>query len=211
MIFENTFNLIQLGIASSFVGALPLGMLNLTVLQLSLANRQKQAIAFSLGAVLVEFCQIFITFLGMNALLKITHLTDVLAIVSIPVLLFLGIKNLKNKPNTEGPLLSKKNAFYQGAALSFANVLVYPFWLLWGSVFVQNGWLTPTPLAYSIFAFGAGFGTFSAFLAFILLGKVLWKRLQNVQNATNRLIAMAFFGFAFFQIYNVVGKFIGHV
>ena len=211
MTFESIFSLIQLGIASSFVGALPLGMLNLTVLQLSLANRQKQAVAFSAGAVAVEFCQIFTTFLGMNVLLKIAHLTDVLAIISIPVLLFLGIKNLKNKPNTEGPPLTGKNAFYQGAALSFANVLVYPFWLLWGNLFVQNGWLTPTPLAYSIFAFGAGLGTLSAFLVFILLGKVLWQRLQNVQNITNRLIAMAFFGFAFFQIYNVVGKFITHV
>lgn len=211
MTFENIFNLIQLGIASSFVGALPLGMLNLTVLQLSLANRKRQAVAFSLGAVAVEFCQIFTTFLGMNALLKMAYLTDVLAFISIPVLLFLGIKNLKNKPNTEGPPLSEKNAFYQGVVLSFANVLAYPFWLLWGNVFVQNGWLRPTPTAYAIFASGAGFGTFSAFLAFILLGKVLWKRLHNVQNVTNWLIALAFFGFAFFQIYNIVGKFISYV
>lgn len=208
MTYENVFYLIKLGILSSFVGALPLGMLNLTVLQLSLANRQKQALAFSAGAVLVEFCQIFTTFLGMNLLLTIPRLNNVLAIISIPILLFLGFKNLKNKPTTEGGNLTEKSAFYQGVILSFANVLVYPFWLLWGNLFVQNGWLNPTPLAYSIFAFGASLGTLGAFVLFIFLGNILWKHLKSVQNTTNRLIAMAFFSFAAFQIYNVVGKFI---
>jgi threonine/homoserine/homoserine lactone efflux protein len=195
--------LIKLGILSSFVGALPLGMLNLTVLQLSLAQRQGQAIAFSFGAVLVEFLQIFLTFLAMNLLLKIPNLNHALALISIPILVYLGFKNLKNEAYTEGSFLSQKNAFLQGVLLSFANVLVYPFWLLWGNLFVKNGWLPPHPLAYSIFAFGAGLGTFSAFLAFILLGKVLWKHLIKVQNWTNRAIALAFFGFAIFQIINL--------
>ncbi len=200
------FQLIWSGILSSFVGTLPLGMLNLTVLQMSLAKRQRQAIAFSFGVVIVEFLQIFLTFLAMNVLLNIPYLNTGLAIVSIPILLFLGFKNLKNSPNTEGVVLSDKNAFWQGILLSFANVLVYPFWLLWGNLFVKNGWLSPTPLAYSIFAFGAIIGTFSAFLMFILLGKILWKRLINVQKITNKLIAFAFFGFAFFQIYKLIFK-----
>ena len=204
MAFNDFIHLLWLGIASSFVGALPLGMLNLTTLQMSLAHQQKQALLFSLGAVVVEFGQIFLTFLGMNILLTIPHLQDGLAVISIPILLFLGYKNLTSKPNTEGAILKGKSAFYQGIILSFANVLVYPFWLLWGNLFVKNGWLTPEPLAYSIFAFGASLGTFSAFLAFILLGSVLWRHLKQVQNATNRLIALAFFGFAGFQIYHTL-------
>jgi threonine/homoserine/homoserine lactone efflux protein len=193
-----------LGIMSSFVGALPLGMLNLTVLQMSLASRFKQAFAFSFGAVIVEFLQIFFTFLMMNLLLKIPQLNSILALISIPVLLFLGYKNLKNSTYTEGSPLTKKSAFLQGVLLSFANVLVYPFWLLWGNLFVKNGWLSPEPISYFIFAFGAGFGTFGAFLAFILLGKLLFRHLQRVQKATNLLIAMAFFGFAAFQIFGLV-------
>jgi threonine/homoserine/homoserine lactone efflux protein len=197
-------HLLGLGIMSSFVGALPLGMLNLTVLQLSLASRFKQAFAFSFGAVIVEFLQIFFTFLMMNLLLKIPQLNSILAIVSIPILLFLGFKNLKNDAYTEGSSLTNKNAFLQGVLLSFANVLVYPFWLVWGNLFVKNGWLPPTPLSYSIFALGAGLGTLGAFLAFILLGKLLFRHLQSVQKVTNRLIALAFFGFAAFQIFGLI-------
>jgi threonine/homoserine/homoserine lactone efflux protein len=202
-------HLLGLGIMSSFVGALPLGMLNLTVLQLSLAHRQRQAILFSLGASIIEFLQIFFTFLMMNVLLKIPQLNSILALVSIPILLFLGYKNLKNSAPTEGSELTHKNAFLQGILLSFANVLVYPFWLLWGNLFVKNGWLLPDAFSYSVFAFGASLGTFGAFLAFILLGSVLWRHLQSVQKVTNRLIAFAFFGFAGFQIFNLFCKHIG--
>ncbi|MDZ7877031.1 MAG: LysE family transporter [Saprospiraceae bacterium] len=195
-----TFQLLSLGIMSSFMGALPLGMLNLTVLQLSLARREQQAILFSLGAVVVEFCQIFLTFLSMNFLLEIPHLSTALALLSIPILIYLGYKNLKNGSYTEGGQLSNKNAFLHGILLSFGNVLVYPFWLLWGNLFIQNGWLSPQPLAYSIFAFGAGLGTFGAFLAFILLGNILAKHLKRIHTVTNQLVALAFWGFAAFQI-----------
>ena len=58
MAFNDFIHFLWLGIASSFVGALPLGMLNLTVLQMSLAHQQKQALLFSLGVV-VEFGRYF--------------------------------------------------------------------------------------------------------------------------------------------------------
>jgi threonine/homoserine/homoserine lactone efflux protein len=197
-------HLLWLGIMSSFVGTLPLGMLNLTVLQLSLANRQRQAVLFSLGAVLVEFCQIFLTFLAMDILLKIPNLSYGLSLVSIPILIYLGFKNLKNTSNTEGGQLTNKNAFLEGILLSFGNVMTYPFWLLWGNLFIHNGWLLPQPLSYFIFALGAGLGTFGAFLAFVLLGKILWRHLQGIQAVINKLIAFAFFGFAVFQIGKIV-------
>ena len=66
MSYNEILHHLWLGFTSSFIGTLPLGMLNLTVLQLSLANRQKQAIAFSLGATVIEFAQIGLTLLGMN-------------------------------------------------------------------------------------------------------------------------------------------------
>jgi threonine/homoserine/homoserine lactone efflux protein len=193
-----------LGFTSSFVGTLPLGMLNLTILQLALANRQQQAMAFSLGATLIEFIQIGITLLGMNVLLAVPLLSQAISIISIPILLYLGYQNFKKEQNTEGVTLTSKSAFWQGIVLGFANVVVYPFWLLWGNVFVQNGWLTPIPEAYFYFSFAAAIGTFGAFLFFILLGKILWKRLSRVQKMIDKLIGYTFFGFAAFQFFKIL-------
>jgi threonine/homoserine/homoserine lactone efflux protein len=204
MTYNEIAHHLWLGFTSSFLGTLPLGMLNLTILQLALANRHQQAMAFSLGATLIEFIQIGITLLGMNVLLAVPLLSQAISIISIPILLYLGYKNFKNDKNTEGPPLTIKGTFWQGILLGFANVVVYPFWLLWGNVFVQNGWLHPTPEAYFYFSLAAGLGTFSAFLFFILLGKILWKRLSRVQKMIDKLIGYTFFGFAAFQFFKIV-------
>ena len=206
MTYNDILQHLWLGFTSSFIGTLPLGMLNLTVLQLSLANRQKQAMAFSLGATVIEFVQILITLLGMNVLLAIPQLSNIFSIISIPILIYLAFQNFKKGSNTEGVLLSPKSTFYQGIVLGFANVIVYPFWLLWGNIFVQNGWLIPTPEAYFYFSFAAAMGTFGAFLFFILLGKILWKRLTRLQGIIDKLIAFTFLGFAAFQFYTVLVK-----
>jgi threonine/homoserine/homoserine lactone efflux protein len=206
MSYNEILHHLWLGFTSSFIGTLPLGMLNLTILQLSLANRQKQAIAFSLGATVIEFAQIGITLLGMNVLLTIPQLSNIFSIISIPVLIYLAIQNLKKGSNTEGGHLTAKSTFYQGVVLGFANVIVYPFWLLWGNIFVQNGWLSPTPSAYFYFSLAAAMGTFGAFLFFILLGKILWKRLTSLQGMIDKLIAYTFLGFAAFQFYTVLVK-----
>ncbi len=206
MSYNEILHHLWLGFTSSFIGTLPLGMLNLTVLQLSLANRQKQAIAFSLGATVIEFAQIGLTLLGMNVLLTIPQLSNIFSIISIPILIYLAVQNFKKGSNTEGVLLSPKSTFYQGIVLGFANVIVYPFWLLWGNIFVQNGWLIPTPEAYFYFSFAAAMGTFGAFLFFILLGKILWKRLTRLQGTIDKLIAFTFLGFAAFQFYSVLVK-----
>ena len=162
MNYTDIVNHIWLGFSSSFIGTLPLSMLNLTILQMTLSNKQQQAFTFSLGASVVEFFQIGITLLGMSALLSVPYLSTIFAVVSIPILIFLAIQNLKKKAHTEGVTLLPKNAFYQGLVLGFANVVVYPFWLLWGNVFVQNGWLKPEPIAYFYFSLSAAVGLVDA-------------------------------------------------
>jgi threonine/homoserine/homoserine lactone efflux protein len=213
MTYNEIAHHIWLGFTSSFLGTLPLGMLNLTILQLALANRQRQATAFSLGATLIEVVQIGITLLSMNVLSAIPRLSQAISIISIPILLYLGYQNFKKRQNTveernpeeggKGEQKKLKSAFWQGVVLGFANVVVYPFWLLWGNFFVQNGWLLPTPEAYFYFSLAAGLGTFGAFLFFILLGKILWKRLSRVQKIIDQLIGYTFFGFAAFQFFKI--------
>jgi threonine/homoserine/homoserine lactone efflux protein len=204
MTYNEIAHHLWLGFTSSFLGTLPLGMLNLTILQLALTNRQQQAMAFSLGATLIEFVQIGITLLGMNMLLAVPLLNQAISIISIPILLYLGYQNFQKKEETEGITLTSKSAFWQGIVLGFANVVVYPFWLLWGNVFVQNSWLQPKPEAYFYFSFAAAIGTFGAFLFFILLGKILWQRLSRVQKMIDKLIGYTFFGFAAFQFFKLV-------
>ncbi len=193
-----------IGFSSSFVGALPLGVLNMTVLKLALANQQRKALEFSMGAVLVEFFQVFITLLGLNVLLSIPYLKEILGVISIPILVYLAITNLKAKPNLNESEGGQYSSFTRGALLSLANVLIYPFWILWGSVFIQNGWLPSNTNAYFIFSLGAGAGAMGGYLVFIVLGKLMWKYVTQLQQYINQVLAFTFFGFAVWQGYRLV-------
>ena len=201
------FSIFWLGITGSFMGALPLGMLNLSILQLSLEGRQRTAFWFGLGAAVIECVQILLTLLCMQLLFQIPYLTTVLTVVSIPILIVLGIKTWqtplsKNRPKTA---LEEKisTSFRRGGILSLANVLVYPFWLLWGNVFVQNGWLTTEPLSLTTFSAGAGIGTMGAFICFIVLGKLINPYLGSVQKGFNRFVGATFLCFACIQIFKL--------
>jgi threonine/homoserine/homoserine lactone efflux protein len=209
---------ITLGITSSFMGTLPMSMLNMSILQLSLDGKYRAAIAFLMGAALIEFCQIMLTLLGMQWLLTIPHLTAILTCVSIPVLLIMGIKTWKTPAkikNIDNLLLnihvSKTDIinqnfpyFRNGFILSAMNVMTYPFWLLWGNVFVQNGWLTPQYSDIIAFSVGACIGTVGAFGSFIMLGKLIHPYLNTVQLRFNQVLGAMFVGFACVQLYKLV-------
>ena len=200
-----------LGITASFLGTLPLSLLNLSILKLGIEGRQGSALMFSLGATAVELCQILFTLLSMQILLKIPHLTPIMTVIFIPVLLVMGIKMWRAAPLSinvsKTDILEMKGAsLKQGAVLSLANFLTYPFWLLWGNVFVQNAWLNPQPLDLTVFSVGASVGTFAAFACFMVLGKIINKKLNSVYNMNtvqqifNRFVGLTFMGFAVIQI-----------
>jgi threonine/homoserine/homoserine lactone efflux protein len=195
---------IWLGVTSSFIGALPLGMLNLSVLKLSLAGRQSAAFTFSLGVVFVEFFQILLTLTALPLFLALPQLNAFLQWVSIPILCFLGYKAWeapRQNATEKQPHFIGKHFFAKGIGLSLANVLIYPFWVIWGNTFVQNGVLSAHFSAFFSFSMGACFGTMAAFCIFIFLGKALKPHLQKFEKHTNRLISLAFFGFAGFQVF----------
>ena len=203
--------LLSLGFVSSFVGTLPLSTLNLSILKLAISNRHEAALSFTYSASIVEFIQICLTLPMMGILATIPNLKTGFALISIPVLFFLGYKSYQTAVNTISPNHDetvantiKNDGFKQGLILGCANVMVYPFWLLWGHVFVSNGWLKLDFASLSVFCIGTGVGTFLAFLVFVFLGKILLKRLSHLQFFINRMIAYTFFGFAFLQLYTVI-------
>jgi threonine/homoserine/homoserine lactone efflux protein len=209
---------ITLGITSSFMGTLPLSMLNMSILQLSLDGKYRAAVAFLMGAALIEFCQICLTLMGMQWLMTISHLTAILTCVSIPILLIIGIKTWKtptkqididklpldNNVSKTDIVNQNTRHFRNGFILSAMNVMTYPFWLLWGNIFVQNKWLTPQYSDIMAFSTGACLGTVGAFGSFIVLGKLINPYLNTVQSRFNQVLGAMFVGFACIQLFKLM-------
>ncbi len=201
-------SILILGLSSSFLGALPLGMLNISVLRLSLEGKIRAAFGFALGAIFIEFSQITITLFAMQKLLTIPFLAISMTFISIPILLFLGFQSFKTPPpSIPPPKMLEKEAFryhfLTGIKLSAANVLIYPFWLLWGNIFLQNGWFHAQASHFLMFSFGASLGTLGAFTVFIVLGKLISPYLSRFQHIFSSVVGAAFIGFAFLQIFKL--------
>lgn len=201
---DSIISFFLLGLVSSFIGTLPLSTMNLSILKLALANQHRQALSFTFGASIIEFLQLCLTLYLMNVLSEINNFKTGIAIISIPILIFLGYKSYVTSVNTEKGVAVKNDGFKQGVIICLANLMVYPFWLLWCQIFVSNGWLKTDISSLSGFTIGAGIGTLLAFLCFVYLGKLLWKRLYHLQFLINKMIAFTFFGFAILQFYSIV-------
>ena len=194
----------------SFVGMLPPGMLNMTVVGLSIKKGFKTAFFFAVGAALVEFFQSLLvikfadkaqTFLNEYELYVNWAAVVILVILGLSFLFSKQKKeNIKEK-EVEGNALS---AMTKGMTLAFANVLVYAFWLVQGIYWTQQGVLYNEWSILITFSLGIFFGSVAAYSVYILLGKKILSKFDAFANNLNKILAGLFFVLAALQLVKII-------
>jgi threonine/homoserine/homoserine lactone efflux protein len=118
------------GFTMSFVGSIPPGTLNLSVLQLGLDNKMKTALRFAVAAALVEYPYAWIAIGFQEFIMRSKQLLENMELISAIVLLVIGVINLIAAGRTSS-LLSRMNesGFRRGVILSVLNPLALPFWI----------------------------------------------------------------------------------
>lgn len=121
---------IFLGILITSIGALPFGLVNLVVLDISFRSGQKEAMKVARGAAIVEI--IF----GMIALLfgtAISYYTETYTAVKFLVLIVPWIAGLyfllKKNKNLNKPVISDPG-FIKGVLLNLVSIQVFLYWLV---------------------------------------------------------------------------------
>ncbi|MBS1687368.1 MAG: LysE family transporter [Bacteroidetes bacterium] len=190
------------GLLISLSGSLPLGNLNVTAMYIAAREDMRSAIQFAIGVCIIELAYLCGTFYFVDKLASYASLLFVFRIISIilPVLLAGGcILSLKNKEEKNIVLDTRLNRFWLGAGLSAINPLQVPFWAGWILYLLVQSILPARLMAYSLFAVGAGIGTFTALLLFILAGKKLSAFMQRNRYMVNIITAFVFLGIAALQ------------
>ncbi|HFC00406.1 MAG TPA: hypothetical protein ENJ53_06330 [Phaeodactylibacter sp.] len=194
----------------SFVGMLPPGMLNMTVIGLSIKKGFKSALFFGIGAALVEFFQ---SLLVIKFADKAQGFLDKYELyvnwVAVIILVALGLSFLFSKQKkeniqekeVEGNALS---AMTKGITLAFANVLVYAFWLVQGIYWTQKGVLYDDWSILITFSLGIFFGSISAYTVYILLGEKILSKFDSFANNLNKILASIFFVLAGIQLIQIL-------
>lgn len=179
-----------LGVVSSFLGALPFGIVNLSVVDTTLRRNFRAGVQLSLAASFVEVMQLGLAmYLGMTFVQELrTHIWIKAAIV----LLFVGLGLLFffRKTREGGPRNAHLPEFVRGIILSLINPQALPFWVF------MIAWLQSAHLVQFdgrlvlilLFAAGVWLGKLLALLLFGWLSLRIASRVELLGRLTNRVI-----------------------
>ncbi len=197
------------GFAAGFVGYLPPSMINMSIVGISVKNSLKAGLIFSLGALLIGGVQEWFSLACSDLIIENKNTMQVLENSAVFVLIALGgfflYKGIRerNKEKTETNEPKEKNKqdyFFRGILASTLNFLAIPYWLVIGTIFGSNGWLSFEKPSLDYFITGGILGMMALFIGYVFLSRLLAKRMTNVARNMNFILGVIFSILAFVQL-----------
>ncbi len=199
-----------IGLFISFLGALPLGTLNVAAMQISVSEGIKNAIYFSLGALLVEMIYVRISLVAMDWVRTHKKIFRWLEWISILIVTALALASFiaAVKPYDEKNRLfiSALPKFFLGIAMSAANPVQIPFWFGWSTVLFAKKILLPNNEYYNFYIAGIGIGTFTGNALFIFGGRFMVHKLDANHQIFNWAIGGVFAVTAIIMLLRIMTK-----
>ncbi len=198
----------SLGFILSFLGSLPLGIINMTVAETTIRKGLFAGLLIATGASIIELIQAFVAikfthlFVGNPQLDFILNSVAILIFFSLAVYYFFFMKP-KEQNRSPSSANKKMPLFYKGMLVSSMNVLVIPYWIFYGTYLSANGWLYSKIDFICIFCVGVMLGTFVLLLLYARLGLMVVNRAAQLTNYVNKFIGFVFLGFGVYQVWKV--------
>ena len=171
------------GMMISFLGTLPLGTLNISAMQISLADGWWPAYFFVFGALLVEMIYVRLSLVAMDWFRRKRGLMRWMEWITLGIVLALTLSSFWAAMHTESPknpiLSGGLHRFWLGVAMSAVNPMQVPFWFGWSSVLFERGLLQKDSRGYPNYIAGIGFGTLLGNSVFISGGRLLVNQMDN--------------------------------
>lgn len=127
----------------SFIGSIPPGTLNLSIIQLGLEHRINVAWRFAIASSIIEFPYAWIAIEFENLISDSPFITTYFQLITGTVMILLGALNLRmaNKPSK---LYQRFNdsGFRRGLILGILNPMALPFWIAMTAYLKSTGWIT---------------------------------------------------------------------
>lgn len=190
--------MIFIGFLIGFVGYLPPGNINLTVVQMSISKSKHHHVwYFILFAALMEFIYCFGSLMGMKLLLEQQGVILVLKWSSVVVFTVLGILSFIHKVNDPA---KPSSGVRRGIIIAILNPLQIPFWLIWGVYVMHNGWVQPDILSITFFSLITAAGSLTILWLYSVAGRKMEDILNAHQKLINRVIGLIFIGLAVIEL-----------
>ncbi len=192
----------------SFLGALPLGNLNVSAMQISVSDGLRPAFYFALGALMMEVFYVRVSLVAMNWVKKQKKIFLALEWLTLLIIVALAITSFyaASHPSVQkNPILSYTlHRFWLGTTMSAVNPMQIPFWFGWSTVLFSRKVLLPRNDHYNTYIIGIGIGSFIGFAVFIFGGQLLVNTLSANQNIIQWIIGSVFAITALIQFWRML-------
>lgn len=184
----------------SFLGALPLGTLNVLAARMAVNDGVGPAIWFSVGTLISEMVYVRLSLVAMGWIRRQKRWLRVMEGVTLAVILLLAIGSFWEAAHPyqrKSVIMSFISPapiprLLTGMLLSAINPLQIPFWFGWSTLLLSKKILLPRNDYYNSYIAGIGLGTFVGNSLFIFGGRLLVEVLNMHQTLFNGMIGLLF-------------------
>lgn len=192
-----------IGFIVTAIGALPFGLVNLSVLNESINNRPKQAMLVAQGASLVEVAYGIIAFLSGKVLMSFISSNPIVKFSAVALIALTAVFFLLKKEQKAKQQKVNGSSFLKGIILNLASVQVLIYWIVAMAVTLS---LYLTKFGYENSGFIVA-GIWPGKMAVLWLYKNLGERINNPENKLlrhmNQIIGGVLMVVAFVQIIKI--------
>jgi L-lysine exporter family protein LysE/ArgO len=198
------FLFLLIGFIASIIGAVPFGLVNLSVLQTAINKGIKATMPISYGASVVEILYgVFGIFAG-SLLFKYIDKNPWFNVLTALVLLIMGLVFLFRRSQFQ---LNKNNSFggfLYGILLNLLSLQVLAYWILAISFISSINHQIFTPLAVILFLAGIWAGKMSVLLSYASLGNKIASRSEKISKNINQFIGIILIGVGIFNLVRIL-------
>jgi threonine/homoserine/homoserine lactone efflux protein len=169
------FHAFLIGFLISFIGSIPPGTLNLSVLQLGLEGKIKTALRFALAVAIIEYPYAWIGVVFEDWITSNPAVVENFRLITAIMMTSLGILSLLRvrKPSIN-PSKFSESGFRRGIVLSILNPMAIPFWVAITAYFKAHDWIDlSTPGLVHTYVFATSVGAIALLTIFVFLANRL--------------------------------------
>ncbi|MFP4288257.1 MAG: LysE family transporter [Bacteroidota bacterium] len=174
--------------AASLLGAIPFGLVNLSVLQVAVNRGQKATWPVAYGATVIEIGYAIIGLLTGNAIFKLLNNEQTINGFIFWVLTIMGIVFLIRKNQVQNSQHSTLGGFFYGVMLNLLSLQVLLYWIIASGYLISSELLIISPSSVVLFLAAIWIGKMAVLHAYAVLGRQIITRSQKISANINRII-----------------------
>lgn len=202
------------GLLISFIGALPLGTLNITAFNIAASQNVNEALLFAFAAVIVELVIVRLTLTGnpkINFKGKVSFYILPFAVVLLVYLavssfMSIGGHQQLNANTAIFPMI--RSSILLGLVLSVLNPLHIPFWMGWNRILTARNVLDKRIGSYTSYITGIGLGSLWALMIFIFLGKHIFQNYLQYGSIIAFVMGCLYLCLSFYFVFLIYKKYL---